>query len=160
MVTMVRPSACKLERRFSTHAFSIHDNPLDLDMLQGVFIAGDDGRQPHSQMLIPAMGGSKQWVAMFIVKQDQSATAKNRSQASNQSTWNEQVAVHRLAVPIDIASQNPLRLACFLWKMPQMGRPMRQSVGQTLRALTMCYLRQKGFGVTIAIRLPASGQQR
>jgi hypothetical protein len=57
-------------QELSAHAFSIHNDPPELDVLFITLIARDDGLQSHHQMLIPTLCGSKQRVAVFIVEQD------------------------------------------------------------------------------------------
>src|SRR5712692_737542 len=119
----------QMSQELGAHAFTIHNDPLHLDMLLVVFVAFNDGGQPHHQMLIPPMCGSKQGMSLLIVEQDQSAAAKNRSQAPNQSARNEHIAVNRLAMTIDVARQSALRFGCLVSGMPELPRPMGQSVG-------------------------------
>ncbi len=47
----------------------------------------------------------------------------------------------------------------FCWGMPEVRGPARQGISEALGTIGGGHLRQKGFGVAIAIGLRASGEQ-
>src|SRR6266700_4609473 len=102
-------------------------------------------------MLIPTVGGGKQRMALFIMQQHQRPASQDRPQSSNQSSGNTGICVDGLAVPIDVAGQSTLRFGGVVERMPELCRPLGQGIGQSLCPTSMGHLRQKGFGVAIAI---------
>ncbi len=75
----------------------------------------------------------------------------------------ERVAVDGLAMSIEIASQRMWLCCFFCWNMrgmPELGSPAREGRGEVVGPIGGSYLRQKDFGVAVAIGTHPSGKQR
>src|SRR5258706_16421224 len=110
-------------QELSAHAFSIHNDPLDVSKRLLLFITRNDGWQSYHQMLIPTVRGGEQGVPLFIMQEHQRATSQHCSQTSNQSSGNTGICVDGLTVAIDVAGQHALRVACFILVMLETGVP-------------------------------------
>src|SRR5258708_5758636 len=96
---------------------------------------------PAVKCLIPSMCCRQQWMPLVVMKQDQCSAAQDRTQASDQSSRNEYIAVDGLAMSIDIAGERtPFIVTLDFW-MPEIRCPPRQGIGQAFGSASMGHLR-------------------
>jgi hypothetical protein len=89
-------------KKFGSHLIAVHNDPLHSEHPGLLLVAGHDGRQSDGQMGIPPMSHSQQWVTVLVVQQDQCSTSQHDTQAPHQSSRDQCIGVHRLAMPIDV----------------------------------------------------------
>jgi hypothetical protein len=116
----------------------------------------------HGEMLVSAMGGNAQGMAVLVVQQQERAAPQNDAQTPDQSAREKHVTVDGLTMPIDIAGQR-MGLGCVfcesLWGMPELGAPTCKSRREAVCAIGIGHLRQKCLGVPIAVGPLPSGEQ-
>src|SRR6266702_5458916 len=122
---------------FGRHALPVHDEPCDAGVLHLLLIARQEYGHSHREMLVPAMGGHTQGMALLVVQQQERSAAQNHAQTPDQSAWDEHLTVDRLAVSIHIAGQR-VGLFGFSWVlgwMPELCGPTREGIGEAFSAI-------------------------
>jgi len=67
----------KVRQELGCHLITIHNDLRLCCFSRRLFIAGQDRRQPHSQVLVTAMGGGEPGMTLLIVQEDQGTTAQD-----------------------------------------------------------------------------------
>src|SRR5258706_7848832 len=109
-------------------------------------------------MLIPSMGGCQEWMSLLVVKQHQRSASKAHSQAPNQSSRDEHLAVDRLTMSIEITGERMRFIVALDFWMPEIGCPPRQGIREAFCTTHRSELRQESFGVTVAVGPLAPGK--
>jgi len=157
--TSLLVQACQ---EFGGHAFAIHDHSCDLGISHMLLIACQKCGDASDEMLVTAMGGHEEGMAVLIVQQQQCSAAQDHPQPPDQSAREEYITVHGFAMPIHITGQRVGLLSplSFIGRMPELGSPTREGRGEAVGTTGGSHLRQKGFGVAVAIGAHPSGKQR
>jgi hypothetical protein len=153
----------ELRKEFGGHALAVHNHARDLTVPCVLFILLQKCGNTQGEMLVPAMGGDKQRMALLVVQQQERPAAQNHAQTPDQSAREEHLTVDRLAMAIHVAGQCMGVFSFshfFRWGMPEVGGPRCQGIREAFCATGVSHLRQKGFRGAIAIGLCASGEQR
>jgi hypothetical protein len=133
-----------------------------LSVSRVLFIPFQKYGDAHGEMLVSAMGGNAQGMAVLVVQQQERAAPQNDAQTPDQSAWEKHVTVDGLTMPIDIAGQR-MGLGCVfcesLWGMKDAGAPTCKSRREAVCAIGIGHLRQKCLGVPIAVGPLPSGEQ-
>ena len=85
-------------------------------------------------MLVATMGGHEQGMSLLVVQQQERSAAQNHTETSDQSSWEQHIAVDRLPVAIHIAGQRrgmfgiSTGLCPFCGEMPEIGGPGGQGI--------------------------------
>ena len=83
------------------HALSNHNHPGDLAVSRVLFIPFQKYGDAHGEMLVSAMGGNAQGMAVLVVQQQERAAPQNDAQTPDQSAREKHVTVDGLTMPID-----------------------------------------------------------
>jgi len=101
-------------------------------------------------MLVSAMGGNAQGMAVLVVQQQERAAPQNDAQTPDQSAREKHVTVDGLTMPIDIAGQRR-GLGCVfcesLWGMPELGAPTCKSRCEAVCAIGIGHEAHKNASV-------------
>jgi hypothetical protein len=96
--------------------------PSRSTIIRVLFIPFQKYGDAHGEMLVSAMGGNAQGMAVLVVQQQERAAPQNDAQTPDQSAREKHVTVDGLTMPIDIAGQR-MGLGCVfcesLWGMPK-----------------------------------------
>ena len=82
-------------------ALAVHDHSRDLAVSCVLFIPLQKYRDAHGEMLVSAMGGNAQGMAVLVVQQQERAAPQNDAQTPDQSAGEKHVTVDGLTMPID-----------------------------------------------------------
>jgi len=74
-------------------------------------------------MLVSTRGGGQTRMPLLIMQKDQSTTPQDFARAADESTRNQAVGIHGLAVPIDVKTGRSFLLSILAPGFPQMGCP-------------------------------------
>ena len=92
-------------QEFGGHPLAIDNHPCHLAVPHKLLKVRKVGGNTCGEMLITAMGGDKQGMAVLVMQQEERSTAQDNPQTPDQSAWDEHLTVDRLAVSIHIAGQ-------------------------------------------------------
>jgi len=67
----------QVRQELSCHPFTIHDDPRLRRFSRRLFIAGQDRRHPHRQVLVASMGGGEPGMTLLIMQKHQGTTAQD-----------------------------------------------------------------------------------
>jgi hypothetical protein len=67
----------EVRQELGCHPLTIHNDPRLYCFSRRLFIAGQDRRQPHRQVLVTSMGGGEAGMTLLIVQEDQGTTAQD-----------------------------------------------------------------------------------
>jgi hypothetical protein len=126
----------QVSQELSCHPFTIHDDLCPWCFACRLFIAGQDRRHPHRQVLVTSMGGGETGMPQLIMQEDQSATAQDLPGVPNQPAWDQRVSVDGLAVPIDVVERLHL-LHGSGWWLPQARCPLCEPIREGVRSVSL-----------------------
>ena len=99
-------------------------------------------------------------MALLVVEQQKRPAAQDHTQTPDESSWDEHVTVDSEAQAIHIAGKR-VGVFGFSWvlgRMKDAGGPAREGICQAFGARSLGHLRQKGFGIPIAIGVRPSAE--
>ena len=116
------------------HTLTVHDHSRDLAVSRVLFILLQKCGDAHSEMLVSAVGGHEQGMALLVMPQQERSAAQDHAQTPDQSAREEHVTVDGFAMAIHITGQrvelfSSRRSFGFFGRMPEMGGPAREGIG-------------------------------
>src|ERR1051326_6702700 len=101
-------------------------------------------------MVVATVGGCEERVTVLIMQQDECSTSQHRRQPPHQSSRDQRLGVHRLAMSIDVEGGG-LAKGFLYWRMPQLSRPSSKHIGQRFSLIRLGHLREQPLGVAVAV---------
>jgi len=138
-------------QKLSSHAFTIHNDAGVCLFPPSLFITSQHLGQSHRQMLVSTRGRGPARMSLLIMKQHQRTPSQDFAGASDESTRDQAIGIHGLAVPIDVKTGSRFRKRILVLGFPQMGRPEAKGGGQRFGSIRLRQLAQKPLSVAIAI---------
>src|SRR5258708_18156634 len=105
------------------HPFTIDNDASVRRFPTSLLIASQRLGQSHRQMLVSTRGGGQTRMPLLIMQKDQSTTPQDFARAAYESTRNQAVGIHGLAVAINVKTGRRFLLSILAPGFPQMGRP-------------------------------------
>src|SRR5260370_7781621 len=142
IVTRWRPCTCNLARNAVAMPSRSTIIRVRLSVSRVLFIPFQKYGDAHGEMLVSAMGGNAQGMAVLVVQQQERAAPQNDAQTPDQSAREKHVTVDGLTMPIDIAGQR-MGLGCVfcegLWGMPELVPPPCKTRRKPFSAFSICH---------------------
>src|SRR5260370_41169620 len=110
-------------------------------------------------MLNSAVSGPQQWVTVLVMQQNEYPPSQNRTQTSHQSSRDQCIGVHRLAMAIDVVGGALAKGFRRCWE-PEMSRPRSKRIGQGFSLIRLGHQGEQSLRVEIAVGPFPTTEQR
>src|SRR5258708_30481737 len=129
------------------HALPIHNHTYRWCLPFAVLIASQNLWEYDGQVLISSIRRCQSRMPLIIVQEHQRSAPQNFARASNESTRDQLVSIHRLAMPINVDAASRFLLS---WLLPYRCSPLPASGRASLSSSRVREVGEKSLDVPLA----------
>jgi hypothetical protein len=89
-------------------------------------------------------------VTVLVMQEDECPTSQNGRQPPHQSSWDQRLAVHRLAMSIDVVGGRLVEVP-LCWRMPKLCRPSGKRIAQEFSLICLGHQGEQPLRVEVAV---------